>query len=42
MMNQTKYRLMQTLPAFDLQDILISNAWKNVVESGWQDSIAFG
>ena len=26
MMNQTKYRLMQTLPAFDLQDKLISNA----------------
>ena len=26
MMNETKYRLMQTLPAFDLQDTLISNA----------------
>lgn len=39
-MNQTKYRLIQTLPAFDLQDILISNAWKKVIESGWQESIA--
>ena len=41
MMNK-KNLLMQTLSAFDLQDKLISNAWKNVVESGWQDSIAFG